>query len=368
MKFKLKIKKLMIILLVPIGILLMYLSSSAPYFTEKVYSKGINKIIIQALSLFTGMFPFSAAELGVVVIAILFLSYLVKFIKSLIYQSKNRKKAIFKFLMIIVNFICIVYFSYVLLWGINYNRISFAKAANLEIKPSSEQELIGLCKYLINYSNALRTKISENADGVADYSGNFKDMLKDAPQGYKAISEKYPVLGGNYGIPKSIILSPVMNYTGIIGVYCPFTGEANVDTAIPKFTIPATICHEMAHVRGYAREDEANYISYITCIHHPDVFFQYSGVTLALMHSMYALADIDYPQYKDLAKLYSKGLARDLNYNNSFWDNYTGKIEKITDDINNTYLKANGQKDGVQSYGRMIDLLLAEQRERDLSS
>ncbi len=32
----------------------------------------------------------------------------------------------------------------------------------------------------------------------------------------------------------------------------------------------------------------------------------------------------------------------------------------VSTDVNNAYLKINGQQDGVNSYGRMVDLLLAE--------
>jgi len=86
---------------------------------------------------------------------------------------------------------------------------------------------------------------------------------------------------------------------------------------------------------------------------------------LALIYSMNALADVDFEAYKDLVGKYSPGMRRDLIDNNEFWAQYEGKVEKISNSINNTYLKTNGQKDGVQSYGRMVDLLLAEYRSKE---
>ena len=41
-----------------------------------------------------------------------------------------------------------------------------------------------------------------------------------------------------------------------------------------------------------------------------------------------------------------------------FWKRYEGKIDDISNEINNTYLKANGVSEGVKSYGKMVDLLL----------
>jgi len=86
---------------------------------------------------------------------------------------------------------------------------------------------------------------------------------------------------------------------------------------------------------------------------------------LALIYSMNALADVDYEGYKELIASYSPGMKRDLIDNMEFWSQYEGKVEEIANNINNSYLKSNGQKDGVQSYGRMVDLLLAEYREQE---
>ena len=153
-----------------------------------------------------------------------------------------------------------------------------------------------------------------------------------------------------------------MSYEGISGFYFPFTGEPNVNIDIPASIIPCTVCHEMAHQRGFAREDEANFISYLVCSINPDVTFQYSGTLLALINSMNSLYKYAPQKYKTLIATYSKGLNRDLLELDQYWNYYEGPLEKLSTKINNTYLKANLQKNGVFSYGRMVDLLLAENR------
>jgi hypothetical protein len=130
------------------------------------------------------------------------------------------------------------------------------------------------------------------------------------------------------------------------------------------YMLPATAAHEMAHQRGFAREDEANYIAYVACTMHPDADFQYSGIMLGVIYSMNALADADMDMYKQLVKKYTPQVRKDLVNDNEFWQKYKGKVEEVANNVNNTYLKSNGQQDGVQSYGRMVDLLLAEYREK----
>ncbi len=91
--------------------------------------------------------------------------------------------------------------------------------------------------------------------------------------------------------------------------------------------------------------------------------FQYSGTLLALIHSINALYEHAPTQANKLSEKYGEGLQRDLQAISRYWKQYEGKVEEFTSDVNDAYLKSNGQEEGVQSYGRMVDLLLAEQRE-----
>ena len=56
-----------------------------------------------------------------------------------------------------------------------------------------------------------------------------------------------------------------MSRTEITGIFIPFTMEANVNVDIPDYSLGSTMCHELAHLHGFIREDEANYISYLAC-------------------------------------------------------------------------------------------------------
>ncbi len=120
----------------------------------------------------------------------------------------------------------------------------------------------------------------------------------------------------------------------------------------------------MAHQRGFAREDEANYIAYLTSTYHPHKDFQYSGTLLALIHSMNAMYRYDKEKHSKLKSEYGAGLTRDLINMNNYWKKFEGSIERASTKMNDMYLKSNMQQDGVHSYGRMVDLLLAEQRSK----
>ena len=52
----------------------------------------------------------------------------------------------------------------------------------------------------------------------------------------------------------------------------------------------------------------------------------------------------------------------DLGENNRFWDQFEGTVAEVSTKVNDTYLKAHSQTDGVKSYGRMVDLMLVYYR------
>lgn len=197
-----------------------------------------------------------------------------------------------------------------------------------------------------------------------EFSYNKKCILKTAHLGYDKVSLQYTKLKGNYGIPKPLLLSNPISYTGITGFYFPYTNEANVNMSSPDSWLPFATTHEMAHQRGFAKEDEANYIAYISCINHPDINFKYSGTLAALSYSLTALQKHDSVKYKKLILLCSKGVMNDLYYNQEIWSGFSGPIEKLGTKINDTYLKSQNQQSGTKSYGAMVDLLLAEYRKK----
>lgn len=328
---------------------------------ESLYSMKIYRFINKPLSLATGMIPVSLAEILLYFLLITMIVRLIVFFKNIIKSPKNFLNEVFikKKLRLFLFIIILFYLSFLIIWGLNYYRDPLAKSLNLTVAKYSKYDLRELCLYLINESNSLRMEVNEDNNGVMYIQKGSRWVLNNAYKGFDAVSGTYTALSGKYGTPKPVILSELMCYTGITGIYFPFTGEANINIKAPLPSLPHVVTHEMAHQRGFAREDEANFISYLTCIYHPEIEFKYSGLLLALTHSINILYTEDLKIYNELKNCYSEGLKRDLEYISLFWKRYGGPVERISNDLNDVYLKSNNQKDGTKSYGRMVDLLIA---------
>jgi uncharacterized protein DUF3810 len=358
-------KKLLLILLIPLGLILTNLAKYNHEAVEKIYSTGLYRLIAYVLSNITGIIPYSVTEFLIYALLIFASLRVVLNIIKIKNDKKCRIKSIISFLQNMLVFISTLYFCFILVWGLNYYRLPFSEIAKLDTKPASLSELENLCIDLIKRANELKNKSTKSPYSTySNMQGYDMDVFNRAYKGYDHASTIYPELKGKYGKPKKVISSTAMSYLGISGIYFPYTAEANVNTNIPGIMLPNTASHEMAHQRGFAREDEANYIAYVTCTMHPDIDFQYSGTLLALIHTSNALYRNDKERYEELKQLYSEDVTKDLDKINKFWNQYQGPIEKASSKINNAYLKANNQKDGIKSYGRMVDLLIAEHKKK----
>lgn len=368
MKAKTAKKKKMVTILVCILIGLgLALSLGAPYFPNLIeggYSTRAYQWIVRPLSLLTGVLPFSLAEVLAVGAVFFGLYRAVRWLISLGKKPKATLRSLPKSLARLALALALLYVVFQMLWGLNYSRLSFADISRLPVRPASAKELAQLAQSLTLEANALRAGIGEDEKGVMILSDGIPGMFARAGLGYREVAKIYPELGGNFGPPKGVFLSRFWSYTGISGMYSPFTGEANVNIDLPPVLLPATAAHEMAHQRGFAREDEANFLAYLVCSMHPDADFQYSGTVLALVNTMNALYRADSKAYKEVQAQYSDALKRDLKDWSDYWRRFEGPVEKASNRINDAYLKANRQQDGVQSYGRMVDLLLALFRQR----
>lgn len=357
----LSLKRLWILLTLPAALGLLWAAGN-PDFAEW-YALHPYAFLSKIGNAVTGVLPFSLAEILLILcifgIPIAFIWFLVH-----VCRSKGRRRTVLA--KGGINLLCtlsVLLLLFTLNCGINYSRHTFAETCGLEIRPSSTEELTELSRYLAGKLNELRPLVKEDEDGVMISSfSSLQEQGEAARKAFNALHKEYPLLSPGYSDPKAVMNSRVMSWFHITGVYFPFTFEANVNVDAPAYSIPATMCHELSHLRGFMREDEANFIGYLACCRSESPDFQYSGYMLAFLYTNNALCSADGETGSAVYAELSEGVRRDYAANNAYWQQFEGPMKEISSSVNNSYLKANGQEDGVKSYGHMVDLLLAEYR------
>jgi len=366
-------KRTVLLVLFPITLFILRIVQNNPKIAEFVFARGIYKWISQGISLISGIFPFSLMELQIIIVPIAVLFLVIRFLGKVFTQIRNkREQAGYTFTLGIVNAACvmgIVLFSYVMLGGVNYYRYSFAAYSGLEVKESTVDELYNLCLELADKAAGIREQLhltegAEDDDGILRITNtDWNEVSGKMEEAFQKLSKDYPVLGGDYPSLKPVFFSNFMSRMEITGIFWPFTMEANVNIAAPNYSIPATMGHELAHLRGFMREDEANFIGYLVCKESDNLEFQYSGIMLALTYAGNQLYKQDPVLFESVREHYSPQMVADIRDEYYYWKQFEDTtISTVSTTMNDNYLKANNQSDGVKSYGRMVDLLLAEYR------
>ena len=246
---------------------------------------------------------------------------------------------------------------------INYGRLSFGVSACYEMRDSSAAELEALCEDLAAQANEFAAEIPTGPAGGLSLNG--VDLKKQTKEAMKNLGKQYPSLSGYYPNPKPVTFSWGMSHLRLTGMFSPFTVEANYNRDIPDYEIPYTVCHELAHLKGWIREDEAGFIAYLACRESSDPALRYSGTLNALSYAMNALYSAGrQDSYWRIYESLPEQAKQDYRSSNAYWKQFETKVAEVSTALNDGYLKANAQSDGVQSYGRMVDLLLAEWRSR----
>lgn len=318
------------------------------------YSEHIYPWIVSLIGRFFGIFPFSVAEFLLYAGILLLVGSLVRIIYRLIKKKADKKEGL-RYLRRLGIIALILAALYMTNCGINYHRNSFAESIGLKADTYTVDELKGVCMELTERVNTYAGQVERDADGVMVLSGNERE---EAVAAMERLGEKWDALAGYYPKPKPLAFSAFLSVQNLTGIYSPFTVEANYNQDMTPYNIPFTACHELSHLRGFMQEEEANFIAWLACKDAPETELQYSGSMLAWIHCMNVLYEEDRAAWSEIREILSEEADVDLRANSEFWDKWDGAVAEVSEQINDNYLKANGQKDGVQSYGRMADLVV----------
>jgi hypothetical protein len=344
-------------LLLAMPFVLQRLLAAAPDFTEMVLARRLFPILSAPLRTLSSLTPFSLTELIVVSLPV----WLAVLIFAGIHAGRQgrlkawARQAGLRFLWILA----IAAWLFMLLHGFNYARQPVAQSFDLPVRQRSADEVAEMTLWVAEQAATARLGCLLDDNGVFRLQQNQAETLALASIGYDAASAHWPLLKGARARPKGVLLSHYWSYTGISGLYMPLLVEANVNVDQPGHAIPATVNHELAHTIGFAREDEAGFVGFLAGVANPSPDYVYSTYADALVHLLNSLVRVDPARYQAVTREIPETLWRDLAAAHDYWQTFEGPVRETSTQVNDAFLKSNLQADGVYSYGRMVDLLLA---------
>ena len=333
-------------------IVFVQLISRYPSFIEQYYSNGIYLFTSKFLRILFGWIPFSFGDL--VIGFLFFVSF--RFIYRLF---KNKFKKLKSKLLQVIAFISIVYSCFYWFWGFNYFRESLAKSLGYNQTKYTTEQLTEVSKNIIQQLNKTQFLITKNDSLKIVNPYSQEEMYQKALSGYTNLANTYPQFEYRFKSVKSSLMSLLQTYNGTSGYFNPFTGEAQVNDLIPKPGYPTTVCHEMAHQLGIAAENEANFVGYLAALSNDDIYFKYAAYRMAFSYLISEVRKRNKTIFNTLINSVNKGILIDFKESSAFWNQYKNPIEPLIKKGYNSYLKANNQAKGIQSYNYVVDLIIS---------
>ncbi|NCW11670.1 MAG: DUF3810 domain-containing protein [Chitinophagia bacterium] len=321
----------------------------------KGYANGVRKVL--------GSFPFALGEIVYFILIILLIYNILRWLFSI----KNKiKKPVFTLglLYSLTKKLAIIYLLFEMVWGLNYQKNSPAISFGLQVPTQyTEAQMDSLSLHYIGLLNQTRSKL----DSTNLY---FLDTLfQEAINAYQVASLTYPFLTYEHPNIKKAIFPGLGDKIGYLAFYQPLTSEAIIRGDLPVYTLPFTICHEMAHQLGYASESEANFIAYQVAHTSSDALLQYSMLLQMFTYSQQAHLSFivkrgDFNSWKQIVarnkKLLSPQVLEDRKKIKAFFQERMGERIPGTEQLYDQFLIWNQQSRGIESYNDVLLWALAK--------
>lgn len=336
-----------------------------------MYVNCVFPVWVETYGRLTGMLPFSAGEimlyLAVLLAAVFVLWTAVQplFVRILPRKQFRLFKGYSVFLFWVFGIVCIIMtLNCFLLYHASPINERYDIGGDSE-KEYGAEEITSLRDYVVEQANELSLRLDRDESGCLVYEG---DMKQEAKKQMKRLGGSYSVLNGYYPDPKPLITSAFFSQQYIMGYYFPFSMEANYNNIMCEINMPVTMCHELSHLKGFIREDEANFIGYLACVDSEDDFFRYSAflsVINYLDNDFYKAIGKNAEIYLSHPAISSQVILDDQFLTDEMWEKVekgalidTQTVKEASNTFTETTLVLNGVEDGKISYSRVVNLLL----------
>lgn len=326
----------------------------ADFYVQKIYP------VLMKCAAICSPLPFSVGEIIIIILVCVLLLGILAFAPLMAILKTKRKKVLTIYARTISVTATLIMLPITLNCLVMYKTTSFTKRY-LEGADKDLADVAAIYNMMALKASELSYEVKRDEH---DYFILSDDLSETAKKSMLNISDEYSQLEGYYPNPKPIANSFLMSQEYLTGIFLPFTLEANYNDDMCDINLPFTVCHELAHLKGIMSEDEANFIAFLACINSESVDFQYSGYInmLEYLESYTNVLAVS----PDIVAMHGKVYMDMYSFlPENYWEENEEKeiiptevVETIADTANDTYLKANGETQGIETYSMVVDLVL----------
>jgi hypothetical protein len=272
---------------------------------------------------------------------------------SLLKRQISKTLAFEKLLKLVLLF-GFIYIVFYLFWGINYDRKGIAYQLQLTPQKYDASDLLLVQDMLLQKVNDTKAVTIKNHEKYP----STDELIQRAKKGYAKAEKKFPFLKYRTVSVKTSLYGTLGDYLGFTGYYNPFTGEAQINTTVPKMLQPYIATHEIGHQLGYAKENEANFVGYLAAVNSTDTLFHYSTYLDLFLYTNREVYYFDSTASRKALDELSAPVRKDLMELKQFDLDHHSVFEPLINWMYGNYLKLNNQPKGLHSYNAVVGMLI----------
>jgi hypothetical protein len=274
-------------------------------------------------------------------------------------KKENKPAAVKRLGWGVLNTVCAVIVLFFLLWGFNYQRLPVETQMGFTVEMPSREALFSELERQTAVVLAARNVLQPDTAQAIPDNGMPATLEADIRL---LVEQRYAQLGlPAAGRPRG--RQPFWNgfliRFGAAGIYNPFTGEGNIDRGLYFLTKPYNLAHELGHAYGWGDEGTCTFLAYLALSASEHPLYRYSAELGYWRELAGACRRADPEAYGTLFDQLPAGFVQDLVNIRKAVDRYPEFFEAFRVKTYDNYLKAQGIREGMANYGKVVPLVLA---------
>lgn len=326
-----------------------FLMPPAGDFVDRFYSRGLYRWMTALIVPITSRAPFSLALTLLIGGVLLFLALwaLNWAVRRGIWGMPHWRGLIWgpKWAFLIAPFLLT---WFIVFWGAGYQRLTPEQRLKLDtsaITPEESEQLRGMLLEVMQHNLPADAASRDAGRALASAAAAMRDIFREWDGATPAIPSRVKAT------PKGLLL-----FNSTSGICAPFTLEAHVDGALPDTWFVSTGAHELAHIAGMCREEEAEFIGYAAGLRASDPFARYAA---ALNLYLDIARQLPSQQYREAVEKLPETAREDIKRMREISQRYrVDWFSKISWRVYDSYLKSQGIAEGVKNYQRGVALFV----------
>jgi hypothetical protein len=314
---------------------------------ERWYSRWLYPIIQANVTSLSNRVPIALFDVAIVVVSLTLIAIWIRSIR--LARKRPILRPLWRGFVATLTVLAAVYLWFLAAWGFNYARTPLESQIEFNKARVTPQAVRQLAEHAIAQAN--RTHAAAHAAGFPAITDSPQALIDALHSVEKDLGRPRPTV---IATPKRTIFAPYYRAAGVSGQLGPFFLETLLN---PDLTGPerlAVLGHEWAHLAGYAPESDASFVGLLAAIRSGPAG-EYSAWLDLVSEASSQLQPVT--QRLVLQQL-EAGPRQDQNAIRERLKKLIRPVEQAAWASYDQMLRSQGVEEGVQSYSRVIELLI----------